>query len=145
MATQCTAQESDLAISMTGDALAVAGGNVNYHISTTNNGPAMGTAASFHVTTPTGTTFVSISIPDGWDCVTPLVGSTGDIDCFELSGCFDGSADFDLTLNVPQCAGNGIITNTADVSGANRRFELGEQQRLGQHRGHRSGHLRRRR
>ena len=118
MSTHCTAQVSDLAISMTGDLGAVAGGNVNYDISVSNNGPAMGTAAFFEVTTPPGTTFVSMTIPDGWDCISPMVGQAGDIICFELSGCFDGSADFDLTLNVPQCAGNGIITNSVEVVGA---------------------------
>jgi uncharacterized repeat protein (TIGR01451 family) len=118
MSSQCSSQESDLAITKTGDAAAVAGGNVNYSITVTNNGPAMGTAAFFHDTTPAGTTFVSISIPDGWDCATPIVGSAGDIDCFELSGCFDGSASFDLVLNVSQCAGNGDITNSVEVFGA---------------------------
>lgn len=116
--TQCTAQESDLSITKTGDANAVAGGNVNYTIDVHNAGPAMGTAAFFHDTTPSGTTFVSITIPDGWDCVTPMVGETGDIDCFELSGCFDGDASFAITLNVPVCAGNGNITNTIEVFGA---------------------------
>jgi hypothetical protein len=118
MTTQCTAQESDLAASITGDLGAVAGGNVNYDISVSNNGPAMGTAAFFEVTTAPGTTFVSITIPDGWDCITPMVGQAGDIICFELSGCFDGSADFDLTLNVPQCAGNGIISTSVEVVGS---------------------------
>ena len=53
----------------------VAGQNLTYTITVTNNGPDAADAVSLSDTLPAGTTFVSLASPGGWSCTTPAVGA----------------------------------------------------------------------
>ena len=64
----------------------VAGQNLTYTITVTNNGPDPAGTVSLTDTLPAGTTFVSLSTPGGWSCTTPAVGAGGTISC---STCVD--------------------------------------------------------
>jgi uncharacterized repeat protein (TIGR01451 family) len=60
----------------------IAGNQLTFTQSVTNNStivPAYGVTMT--QTTPTGTTFVSMTPPAGWSCTTPGIGGTGTITC----------------------------------------------------------------
>ena len=94
----------------------VAGTNLTWTITATNNGPDPAASAALSDTLPAGTTFVSLSSPGGWSCTTPAVGATGTVACSNASFAV-GSAVFTLTAAVdPGVAGGATISNTATVS-----------------------------
>jgi uncharacterized repeat protein (TIGR01451 family) len=82
----------------------------------TNNGPAAVTTATYTDTVPTGSTFVSLTIPSGWTCPTlPSVGGTGAISCTG-SLAVGATVTFPLTVAVTSADTAGtVITNTATV------------------------------
>jgi uncharacterized repeat protein (TIGR01451 family) len=60
----------------------LAGGNITFTQTLTNNGPSVATGVQFTEQVPTNTTFVSLApLPAGWSCSTPAVGSAGAITC----------------------------------------------------------------
>jgi hypothetical protein len=67
---------------------------------------------------PSGTVFQSLTVPTGWNCMTPAVGGTGLVMCTAPSLGVDASAQFTLTVAVVNCATpNGApIVNWAAVS-----------------------------
>ncbi|MCM3871579.1 MAG: endo-1,4-beta-xylanase, partial [Pyrinomonadaceae bacterium] len=67
---------------------------------------------------PTGTVFQSLTVPSGWNCMTPAVGGTGLVMCTASSLAVGASAQFTLTVAVVNCATpNGApIVNWAAVS-----------------------------
>jgi uncharacterized repeat protein (TIGR01451 family) len=109
----CAAPDADMGIVKTGPATVSAGSSVTYTVVATNNGPNLSLLAEWIDATPPGTTFESITIPDGWDCVTPDPGTAGLIDCFALDVCYEGSGTFQVTINVPYCTGPFTLENTA--------------------------------
>jgi uncharacterized repeat protein (TIGR01451 family) len=78
-----------------------AGANLTWTMTTTNNGPSTGMSATASLPLPPSTTFVSVSAPAGWSCITPSVGSNGTVAC-SLTGTLNVSATalFTVVSNV---------------------------------------------
>ncbi len=76
------AAQADLALTTaTSPEGVLAGNNITYTETVTNNGPAAATGASFTEATPANTTFQSVLAPAGWTCTSPAVGGTGNVNC----------------------------------------------------------------
>ncbi|HXU31496.1 MAG TPA: ExeM/NucH family extracellular endonuclease, partial [Thermoanaerobaculia bacterium] len=107
-------QIADLAITKTDSPdPVIAGNNLTYMITVTNNGPDPATSASWSDTLPAGTTFVSLPAVAGWSCTT---GAT--VSCSNPSFAV-GSAVFTLTVAVaPSVTAGTNISNTATVTSA---------------------------
>ncbi len=94
----------------------IAGSNLTYTITVTNNGPDAAATAAWSDLLPTGTTFVSLSSPGGWSCTTPAVGSGGTVSCSNASQAV-GGAVFTLTVAVdPSVVAGTVLTNTATAT-----------------------------
>jgi uncharacterized repeat protein (TIGR01451 family) len=94
-----------------------AGSNVTYTQIVTNNGPSAADNATLVEAVPANTTFVSMAAPAGWSCVTPAVGSTGNVICSDLSMTGSTAATFSMVVKVSSGVANGtVITDTATVS-----------------------------
>ena len=64
-----TAGQADLALSTAAaPAVVLAGNNITYTQTVTNNGPGPASAVNFTEAIPANTTFVSVSAPAGWSC-----------------------------------------------------------------------------
>jgi len=93
-----------------------AGGNITYTQVVTNGGPSYADNATFATTTPANTTFVSISAPTGWSCVTPLPGGTGSVVCTNVSLATSTPNTITLVVNVNNGTANGtVITENVAV------------------------------
>jgi uncharacterized repeat protein (TIGR01451 family) len=95
------------------------GGTISYTITVTNNGPNSAAAPSVSTSTPTGTTFASITPQSGWTCGTkPTVGGTGTVTCTDGSSMGLTTATFTLVVTVPTTAtvGSKITANAVTVS-----------------------------
>jgi len=79
----------------------LAGNDITYYQTISNNGPATATGLSFSETTPTNTTFQSVSAPAGWTCTAPAVGSTGNINCTAASLAVASEAAIIVVVSVP--------------------------------------------
>ena len=117
-ATTLTVAASDVAVTKSGPATALAGGSATYSITVANNGPDTATNVSVADPLPAGTVFTSMSstgVPA--TCSTPPSGTNGTVFCsWPILGNGQSST---LTLNVGIAAtvANGTtITNTATVS-----------------------------
>jgi uncharacterized repeat protein (TIGR01451 family) len=89
----------------------VATNNITYTQVVTNSGPSTATAATLTETTPANTTFSSIgTLPAGWSCTTPAVGSAGTITCSNPSFAA-GSASFSIALAVTAGTAAGTAIN----------------------------------
>lgn len=118
--------QADLAVtSIASPNPVLAGNNITYTQSVTNNGPATATGVTFTDVLPTGTnfttTFVSLVVPAGWSCTTPTVGTNGTISCTYTgnSGNFlSGTvSNFTLVVKVSATAPPGtLISNLPSVS-----------------------------
>jgi uncharacterized repeat protein (TIGR01451 family) len=93
------------------------GANLVYTITVTNSGPADATSVNLVDPLPLETTFVSLAEPGGWTCVTPAVGTNGEVLC-SIPTLAPGSAVFTLTVAVGSDVAPGEILNTATVSSA---------------------------
>ncbi|HEX2835481.1 MAG TPA: IPTL-CTERM sorting domain-containing protein [Thermoanaerobaculia bacterium] len=116
-ATTTVATSADLMISKsdTPDPV-IAGNNISYQLTLTNNGPSNAANAAFSDTLPAGTTFVSLSSPGGWSCTTPAVGANGTITC-SIASLVVTNASFTLTVNVdPALASGTVLSNTATAT-----------------------------
>jgi uncharacterized repeat protein (TIGR01451 family) len=112
-----TSAQADLALSTVTMPLGViAGNNIVYTQTVTNNGPASASAISFTEATPPNTTFVSVSAPAGWTCTTPAVGSTGNVTCTATTLASGASADIIVAVNVPSTVIAATITASSTVS-----------------------------
>ena len=110
-ATVTVAPAADLAIVKTGDATATAGGEVNYSLTVTNNGPSDATGVRAVDTLPAGTSLVS-SLPAG-EC-----SAAGEIVTCDVGDLATGASEtFDLVVAVPFALAEQTLTNTAVVSG----------------------------
>ncbi|MGH9743195.1 MAG: hypothetical protein ACRD51_12700, partial [Candidatus Acidiferrum sp.] len=92
--------------------------NISYTQSVMNNGPTASGMATFTDTIPSGTMFVSLSIPAGWNCGTlPAVGGTGTITCTIASLAANATANFPLVVKASLGDAPGsTITNTANIN-----------------------------
>ncbi|UXI66242.1 hypothetical protein N4264_15955 [Tahibacter amnicola] len=94
----------------------LAGNNLTYTVTVTNNGPDAASTVSLSDTLPGTLTFVSFTAPGGWSCTTPAVGAGGTVSC-SIASLGVGSAVFTLVGNVPADTPAGtIFSNTATAS-----------------------------
>ena len=94
----------------------LAGNQLTYTIDVLNAGPSSASSVTLSDTLPAGTTFVSMSAPNGFSCTTPAVGATGSVSC--SGGTVDlGGATFTLVVKVDSSvAGATMLSDTATVS-----------------------------
>jgi uncharacterized repeat protein (TIGR01451 family) len=95
----------------------IAAGNAqSYTITLTNAGPSFAQLVSLEDDLPAGTTFSSLTAPDGWTCNTPSVGSAGLVSC-SIDALGLTSEIFTLTVlfDVGLTPGT-IVTNEATAS-----------------------------
>jgi uncharacterized repeat protein (TIGR01451 family) len=116
-----TLTQADLAVSDVASPNPVAPGtNIVYTQTVTNNGGVAATTATFTETTPTNTTFQSLTYPAGWSCTTPRVGRTGTITCTDASVAAGFSGNFVLTVLVNNGVASGTtISNSVTVGATN--------------------------
>jgi uncharacterized repeat protein (TIGR01451 family) len=112
---------ADVAITKTGPENAAPGGNINYTLTVTNNGPDAAQSATWSDTLPGNLTFVNLVQSSGptFTCTPLAVGSGGTVSCSIASLVAGSAATFTLTVNVP--SGTPVFTeysNTATVSSA---------------------------
>jgi uncharacterized repeat protein (TIGR01451 family) len=94
-----------------------AGNNITYAQVVTNTGSSAATTATFTETTPTNTTFVSITPPTGWTC------TAFPPQCTDASVAANTSGTFTAIYKVNAGTANGVvITDTATVNAANQSF-----------------------
>jgi uncharacterized repeat protein (TIGR01451 family) len=114
---------ADLAVSVS-DAPdpVVAGNNLTYTITLTNNGPDAAQNVSLSDALPANTTFVLFGAPVGWTTTTPAAGGTGTVSATLASlssGVPATSATFTLVVNVGVgVAGGTTISDTASATTA---------------------------
>ena len=110
---------ADLAVSKTAPATVIAGTNLSYTITVTNNGPDPASTVSLSDPLPAGTRFVALTAPAGWSCATPAVGSGGTITCSKASMAVGEVGTFTATVGIcPEIACGTALANTATVSSA---------------------------
>lgn len=106
----------DIVPTKNGPATIIAGNDITYTISVTNNGPSDAQNVSFTDATPASTTFVSLVQAAGWSCTKPAAGGTGTITCSTATLAVGATANFTLTLHVASSAGNGTtISNSVNL------------------------------
>lgn len=94
-----------------------AGGNVAWTFTITNNGPDPATSVTLTDALATGTSFVSLTTPQGFTSTTPPVGGTGTVTATTPSLAAGASATFTLVVQVnPQTLTSGELTNTVQVT-----------------------------
>ena len=115
---------ADLAVTNSGSPNpVVAGSNITYTQTVTNNGPIDGINATMTEAIPTNTTFQSLVISGSgaanWNCSTPAVGATGVINCTnpDIPVGASGAATFTVVVNVNGATAVGTqITDTVSVT-----------------------------
>jgi uncharacterized repeat protein (TIGR01451 family) len=112
-----TGIQADLALSTAAAPPTVLAGNdITYTQTITNNGPATASSVSFTEATPTNTTYQSVLAPAGWTCTSPAVGSTGNVNCTDTTFASGAVADIVVVVNVPPTVVAPTITATSTVS-----------------------------
>ncbi len=107
-----TAGQADLALTTTvTPATVIAGNDITYTQTVTNNGPSASSNVSFTQPIPASTTFVSVSAPAGWSCTV-----TASVTCTDSSLAASASADIILVVNVAPTVATGTITASPTVS-----------------------------
>jgi len=76
-----------------------AGNNVTFTQTVTNNGPNTADGVVYMAPIPASSTFVSMSVPAGWTCITPAVGGTGVVICTTPTLANAATANFSLVVN----------------------------------------------
>ncbi|HMC67990.1 MAG TPA: DUF11 domain-containing protein, partial [Mycobacteriales bacterium] len=121
---------ADLAVTNIVSAPSVqAGNNVTFTQSVTNNGPNAADGVVYMAPIPASSTFVSISVPAGWTCITPAVGGTGVVTCTTPTLANAATANFSLVVAtfVGTPAGylmsetNSVSSNTPDSNPLNNK------------------------
>jgi uncharacterized repeat protein (TIGR01451 family) len=104
---------TDLGVEKTGPDQVNAGSDITYQI-TVFSGPDTAENTTLSDTLPAGLTFVSVSAPAGWTCMTPAVGEGGNITCTNPSLAASEGEIFTLVAHVPSDVTPGtFISNTA--------------------------------
>jgi uncharacterized repeat protein (TIGR01451 family) len=107
-------QAADLSLSNQAPSTVNTGSNLTYVITLTNNGPDPASTVQIKDSTPTGTTFVSVS-PTTGTCTAPAVGATGKVACKVGTLANGASATVNLTVQVAASSGS-KITDTASAT-----------------------------
>jgi len=111
------ATQADVSVTKTTASPIVAGGDVTYTITAKNAGPIAAAAVQLNDPLPSSATFKSLTVPSGWTCTKPAVGSTGSISCSNLSLAVNASDAFTLIVHLPSTLGEGTqICNAANIS-----------------------------
>lgn len=101
----------------------LAGSNITYTQTVTNQGGGTATNPTLTENTPANTTFFSISAPPGTTCTTPPVGGTGAINCSSASALAGASGTVSLVVKVNAGTASGtVITDTVTVNATNQAF-----------------------
>jgi uncharacterized repeat protein (TIGR01451 family) len=113
--TGLVASSADSAVVKSGPAVGVAGSDLTYTVTATNNGPSDATSVTLTDPLPASTTFVSATQTSGpaFSCTTPAVGGTGTITCTIPALTPAASATFTFVVNA---ATVGSMSNTANIS-----------------------------
>jgi uncharacterized repeat protein (TIGR01451 family) len=94
-----------------------AGNNLTYTQTVTNNGPSSADGVVYMAPIPASATFVSMSVPAGWTCITPAVGATGVVTCTTPTLANAATANFSLVVNTVTGTPAGyVMTETNSVS-----------------------------
>ena len=103
---------ADLAVTKVGPPTVVAGGNVSYTVSASNNGPSNASNVSLVDTLPAGVTFVSVTPSNGgWTC-----NNAGNVSVTCTRGNWNSGASTTFTIVVTAPAQAGSLSNTASIS-----------------------------
>jgi uncharacterized repeat protein (TIGR01451 family) len=109
------ATQAQLTLAAVGAPLSVfAGNDITYTQAITNNGPAAAANVSFTEPIPANTTFVSVSAPVGWTCVT-----TTSVTCTDPSLASGASVDILVVVAVPATDTASPISATSTLSSSN--------------------------
>jgi uncharacterized repeat protein (TIGR01451 family) len=112
----------DLSVTKTGAPNPVAAGsNLTYTVTVNNLNSAL-SATNVVLTdpVPANTTFQSVTAPTGWNCTTPGVGGTGNVQCTTSTLAANAAASLSLVVKVnANTPASTTITNTATASSAN--------------------------
>jgi len=107
---------ADLAISLSSSPNPVFGsGNLTHTISVKNNSAMPGSDLVLSANLPAGTTFLSLTRPEGWICTVPQTGQSGSITCNTSSLPGNATAAFTLTTQVACTIADGPITQTVSI------------------------------
>jgi uncharacterized repeat protein (TIGR01451 family) len=105
---------ADLSITNKAPTSVTSGSTITYQIAATNLGPESASTVSVKDTTPTGTTFNSVT-SNGGSCTAPASGGTGTVTCTISTVNVGNIFSITLVLNVTASSGS-VITDTASVS-----------------------------
>lgn len=106
-----TAGQADLALTTAATPpTVIAGNNITYTQTVTNNGPAAASSVSFTEAIPANTTFVSVSAPAGWTCTV-----TSSVTCTVSSLAPGASADIIVVVNLAPTVSVATITANSSV------------------------------
>jgi uncharacterized repeat protein (TIGR01451 family) len=104
--------QADLSLSTSATPLLlIAGNDITYAQTVTNNGPVAASGVTFTQAIPANTTFVSVSAPAGWTCTT-----TTSVTCTDPSLAPGASAAIIVVLNVASSVTAATITTNSSVS-----------------------------
>jgi uncharacterized repeat protein (TIGR01451 family) len=93
------------------------GSEVTFTIKAVNAGPGSAEDARLDDELPGGTSFVSLSSPAGWTCLTPEPGASGGVACTGAHFAVTEGDEFKLVLRVePWVSPGAYITDTATIS-----------------------------
>ncbi|MGA8867288.1 MAG: hypothetical protein WB510_09985, partial [Candidatus Sulfotelmatobacter sp.] len=107
-----TAGQADLALSTAATPpTVIAGNNITYTQTVTNNGPGAASNVSFAEVIPANTTFLSVSAPAGWTCTV-----TTSVTCADPNLASGTSADIIVVVNVAPSVSVATITANSSVS-----------------------------
>src|SRR5260221_795632 len=93
------------------------GATLTYTLSVSNEGPADGMSTSFNDPLPPGTTFQALSVPGGWTCTTPTVGTNGTVSC-SIADFAPQTTIISIDVVIGALPDGTVLTNTATVSSA---------------------------
>ena len=96
----------------------LAGNNVTFTQTVTNNGPAAAATDTFTETVPATTGFVSLGVPAGWSCTTPAVGASGNINCTATTDAANNVSTFPLVVKVLQSTAPGTAISVTPTVGS---------------------------